>query len=308
METIQVRSSYPGTQIVELGEGPVLIQNGDITTTIYLGDDNTVNVNNPSQNVPLTAQSFVVFDGTREVWAIAASGTVLVYKLPSSLSFFQSGITGNQFFINKLGLFVYSTPLPSLGALEFSISPALVDSVGNAVFPGISAYSGVTRAALNGTGLDINSNGHDIGGLFYDTAGSSPLLYLHATAFAQLCSDTITAINPASPDNAEPWHTLSLAAGWSTVAGQPIPSYRLLPDGNVQLTGVVTHAAFSATTALSTAGALPAAYRPSTIMVVNGNSLTESPAEVTVSGLVNAFPGGTSCTTCRFNGIYPTNL
>jgi hypothetical protein len=117
----------------------------------------------------------------------------------------------------------------------------------------------------------------------------------------------IVALDPVALNVAETWHTISLAAGWSTVAGQPIPSYRMLPTGVVEVCGVATHAAFTTTTTFASV-ALPVPYHPLGIMVVCGNSLTEAPLEITTSGNMSAFPGGVSCTACRFSGIYPVNL
>lgn len=118
----------------------------------------------------------------------------------------------------------------------------------------------------------------------------------------------ITAGQPGSPLTAEVWHTISLAAGWSTAAGQPVPSYRLLPDGNVQMTGVATHASFTGATALTAAGAIPAAYRPTTEQFVPAGLPTAASIEITPAGTINAEPPSGGTTVCNFNGCYPVNL
>lgn len=117
----------------------------------------------------------------------------------------------------------------------------------------------------------------------------------------------VTAIEPGTTITPETWHAIPLASGWSTVAGQPVPSYRLLPDGNVQITGSATHASFSAATALTASGALPAAYRPATIQFVSGCLAADAAIEITTAGLINAEPPAAT-TSCRFNGTYPVNL
>ena len=128
------------------------------------------------------------------------------------------------------------------------------------------------------------------------------------TALAVI-APTVETYNPTLSDGTlEAWHTLSLAAGWSTVAGQPVPSYRLLPDGNIQIVGSATHTAFSTPTNLSTAGALPAAYQPMNTQFVSGGISTDASIEITTAGTVVAQPGGASLTSCRFGGTYPVNL
>ena len=129
-------------------------------------------------------------------------------------------------------------------------------------------------------------------------------------------SDTILAWDPSQTLHtvSETWHTVSLAAGWSTVAGRPVPSYRYLPDGNVQLVGTASHASFSGITTI-TGTALPAAYRPATNQVVPitdlGIATGENNGEViitTAGVLETGSRTPTGSTLIDFTGIYPLNL
>jgi hypothetical protein len=104
----------------------------------------------------------------------------------------------------------------------------------------------------------------------------------------------------------ETWHAIPLAAGWSTLAGHPVPSYRLLPDGNVQICGYASHANFAATTALSTA--LPAAYQPLSEIFLSDAGPDTAGIEVTTGGIINAVPLAAGSVQVNFSGIYPVNL
>lgn len=105
---------------------------------------------------------------------------------------------------------------------------------------------------------------------------------------------------------AEGWHTLPLAAGWTSVNG---PYYRLTIDGKVELYGSATHAAFAAATQLSTTGALPAAYRPLSTWNTGAPGIPgRAGAEVSTAGTVIAEPGTANCTECDLSGAYPLGL
>lgn len=115
------------------------------------------------------------------------------------------------------------------------------------------------------------------------------------------------AIQPGSvPQVAETWHAMSLNGGWSTSGGNPVPSYRLLPDGNVQVTGFATHGSYSGTVAIAT---LPAAYAPTTTQAGSCQSGTGfCEVQVTTGGVVETVGAAAGSTQARFNFIYPLNL
>jgi hypothetical protein len=66
-----------------------------------------------------------------------------------------------------------------------------------------------------------------------------------------------SATNPAVP---ETWHAITLDGGWS--AGAIVPSYRLLPDGNLQLKGNANRSGIAGAADVNNGHPLPAAYRP----------------------------------------------
>lgn len=130
-----------------------------------------------------------------------------------------------------------------------------------------------------------------------------------SVALAALIGGALTAtggtINTPSLVTTDTWHAIPGIAGngWSTVAGQPIPSYRMQADGMVHVCAAATHAAFSGTTAFSTA--LPAAYRPATTIVQAANNGTS--IEITSGGIINIIPSG-SQTAFQCSIRYPVDL
>jgi len=107
----------------------------------------------------------------------------------------------------------------------------------------------------------------------------------------------------------EAWHPITLAPNWGTIAGRPVPSYRMLPDGNVQLTGAAGYSsAFSSGQQLTAAAdPLPAAYCPATAQGVPGIG-TNAWAQVDTNGVIVAEPPSGSTSVAFFNGTYPVNL
>lgn len=136
MESILV-TDFPATEIMQAGESATLIQNSDLNNNVYLGDTNAANPADISNVVPLSPQSYIVLDGSRDVWGVCDSGkTALIYKMPGGVAFFQSGITGESIIINRNGFFIYSST-PAFGDLILSAVPTGVteDQFNNPVTP-----------------------------------------------------------------------------------------------------------------------------------------------------------------------------
>src|SRR6185437_2184203 len=135
-------SDYPPTQIMTLGENQALIQNADLNNNIYLGKSPGTNASDLSNVVPLTPQSYVVLDGSMDVWGVCDNGlSATLNKIPGGSAFFQSGISGETIIINKNGLFIY-TSNPSIGDLVAAIAGATgSDQFGNPFLgPGLGIY------------------------------------------------------------------------------------------------------------------------------------------------------------------------
>jgi hypothetical protein len=202
------------------------------------------------------------------IYAGIIDGTII-----NAATFVGSVFEGTDFYITKDGLFFYS-PSPGAGNLVLAVSPSAaggVDQYGNAYSYGIGTYNTGENAILQDGSLVIVSGSDTMtisytvgggGGEIEDGGTGMPLsVYMPLVA---------TAGTPSSPTliTTDTWHTISLDSGWSLNGFYSPPSYRLLPDGNMQLTGLADFG--SSTTAnhnLNNASPLPAGYRPATIKV-----------------------------------------
>ena len=106
------------------------------------------------------------------------------------------------------------------------------------------------------------------------------------------------------------WHAMSLLANWSTLAGQPIPSYKYSSvDNNMYLVGAAQFNANIANTALATAlSAGPPSYRPLTQVYIGGAPGSGGLQVSSNGGLVAAVDAGQATVFCNFNGHVPLDL
>jgi hypothetical protein len=112
----------------------------------------------PDDSIELTPQSWVVFDGTEDVFGITIGPTIQVRLMPGGLAFFQSGISGGGFVANNNGTFFYNGP-PSLGNLIMAITGTTtsgVDQYGNLYTPGGVSIIGQPTASALFTVQDLN--------------------------------------------------------------------------------------------------------------------------------------------------------
>lgn len=153
---------------------------------------------------------------------------------------------------NFTGLFIYS-PAPGLGNLIYSDAPAEgKDPFGNAYLQGPVSYGFDSAANIwladqtTGNGLAVWTATSEKG-----PWGQQYWLSMQAGSggtAGQWVIGGATGVNPIVANDpasnaiqAETWHTMSLAAGWAARgAGFGVPKYRLLPTGDLQLSGQVT--------------------------------------------------------------------
>jgi hypothetical protein len=120
---------------------------------------------------------------------------------------------------------------------------------------------------------------------------------------------TITAPQPGIvPAVPESWHAMTLDGGWTTLAGHSPPSYQMLPDGNVQISGFAQHASFSGLVTLTSGTPIPAAYRPFNPQSVDGIGAGTGKIVVNSLGIVETSGYPAASVQVEFNGIYPVNL
>jgi hypothetical protein len=90
---VTVRSTYPGTKLVEGSidnPTPVLIVNTDPVNTVYVSENLAYLPGDTTQTTPIPPNASVVFNGASDVFAIAAAGT------SAAVSVFPSGIAYTQ--------------------------------------------------------------------------------------------------------------------------------------------------------------------------------------------------------------------
>ena len=116
-----------------------------------------------------------------------------------------------------------------------------------------------------------------------------------------------TGTSPADPAQVETWHTITLDSGWS--AGSITPAYRLLPDGNLQLTGQATRSGIAGSANVNNSNPLPAAYRPPGTVNFYAYETAFNRAHMTINsaGVITASSSGTVTGTwyAELNAVIP---
>lgn len=159
------------------------------------------------------------------------------------------------------------------------------------------SYAGVVPAQLQG-------NYRDIGGAFHTyLLLTCSGVTISAGSIRAVFPGTGTAGTPAVP---EVWHPIPLAAGWSTLANYPVPSYKLKPDGAIAVVGLAAHAAFAANILLSSSP-VGAPYIPTTNQFVPAAEPGAAGLLVDPSGNWTATTG-VNTGTVSFTGEYFTDI
>lgn len=208
---------------------------------------------------------------------------------PQGVKIFNGVFEGTDYEINSSGAFFYSAA-PALGNLILSIAKAGgTDASGNAYLAGLANYTnigGTFYAVVTNAGevayytaaseagpwtLHVVEHFNPASGFLGLGPAGAPLLEVGDNVIATTVrtngvnlqiglGGVIVAEPPGSPGTAESWHPMTLAAGWSNVAGSPPAAYRLNAFGNVELTGRVTGTISGATQI----GTLPTGYYSTT--------------------------------------------
>jgi hypothetical protein len=217
----------------------------------------------------------------------------------------------------------YSTATPQANTLVESVSStAFIDSAGNYVLAGHAAYH---FAPVH---FSVAVAVTDLGVIWYSaTAGTlgpwtevqsitvnatNGLLTLsNAVVTGQLTATGGTSANPTLITT-DTWNMMTLDAGWTTgVISRPAPRYRLLPDGNLQLSGAASAVAGSGGKTLNNGNPLPAPYRPLQPCDFYSSDSVGSRMHISIAtnGVLSAnFPAGASGTWfAEINGIVPLN-
>jgi hypothetical protein len=138
LSTLSVNGTSPADPLVYAGDGPTLIGNMDINTTLWLGQNNAITAGRLNDTIQLSPQSWVVVDGKETIYGITSGAAISVNLIPGGLAFFQSGITGGGFTANQNGAFFYNGAAGP-GTLIMAISGSSasgIDLYGNTYQPG----------------------------------------------------------------------------------------------------------------------------------------------------------------------------
>jgi hypothetical protein len=141
------------------------------------------------------------------------------------------------------------------------------------------------------------------------SGGGNPLLDGNCTGLNLYSVSTFAATEPGTgtsstnPFVPETFHPITVDAGW-TIVNQP--AYRLLPGGNVQVVGLITHAATAAQTDINSANPVPVAYRPSVTRYYRTPQAADlaGAVEVQFGGVFTMRASGFNATQAILDGIY----
>lgn len=199
-----------------------------------------------------------------------AAGTADIFWVPSTAAAFaaSAGIfqSGGQAILQIFGSETTDNP----AANSDYVALYLWDH-GSATGPGASA-------ALQGWFFDSTSGApHN----FF--SGNYEGLVIPAASVTAIQPGTGTGPTTAGVFQPETWHNITVDAGW-TVVNQP--QYRLLPDGNIQVRGLITRAATAAQTNINNSNPVPSAYWPAVTRYYR------TPQAADLAGAVQAQNGG----------------
>lgn len=208
----------------------------------------------------------------------------------------------------KDGAALYNLPVNVGGVNEYENvvlqgPTATIDGHSAALILSDSAKDGSSGAAgqmnFNGSILAFwNVNGVHVNSTLWGVAGTLTI------------GDNIS-LGAGKTISVDSWHPITLDSGWTAAAGFDAPRYRMLPDGNVQLSGAATHAAFTGNTALNNSNPLPSAYQPVNTHHYRSNDTsipTGRPGvQISPTGIITALTNGVSETFIEIDGIYPAN-
>lgn len=153
-----------------------------------------------------------------------------------------------------------------------------------------------------------NNNATTIPIIAFNIGGITVLI---ADAAGITVGSTLHASVPGSPGTQENWNTITLDSGWSTAAPYQVPQYRLLPDGNLQLRGRASAAAWSGGKALNLATPLGTGYQPQfpCDFVMSDSIGFRAHCSIGTNGVISAnIPSGSTGTWfAEINGSVPLN-
>lgn len=105
-----------------------------------------------------------------------------------------------------------------------------------------------------------------------------------------------------------PWNNVDADSGWSTIPGYAPLRYRLTPEGNLQLDGILNYSGpVTSSVRINSGSPLPAQYRPDySAYFPSGNSGARCPVQIDPTGIISAIGvAGSSSTYAEVHAIIP---
>lgn len=117
-------------------------------------------------------------------------------------------------------------------------------------------------------------------------------------------ADPSTGTSLSNVAQSETWHNVTVDAGWGSL-GEPA-QYRLLPGGNVQLRGDISHAGTTVQTDINSGNPLPSAYWPAATRYYRPPQAADGAGAIQVSsaGVITMRASGFTATQAILDGIY----
>lgn len=225
-------SASLATQIVLAGEGPVLITNTDLSSTIYIGESATIKSTDQTGIVPIEPNGSIAVDGKNSVYAIATgSNAVIVSTITGGVARFR-GLTSG---LGQLVLDSIRSSNYDAGSSGWSIFKAGNVEFNDGIFRGT-----ITASVFEGTNFEITSNGAffysstpALGNLIYsvtNAAGTDS----YGNAYLEGSTSYIHILTPASRYIAGNFNGATFGLYISLTEGGP---YSLIGDYEYNLVG-----------------------------------------------------------------------
>lgn len=239
----------------------------------------------------------------------------------SSQAVVAKRLVGIEFEINEFGAFFYSGP-PALGNLVISLAPSAgADDFGNPYGAGINigdqsgAHAGIDDSGriflFNSADEQIFELSGASGGIVAkDTSGNVQAVFSGGSAPFGLIGPAV-AFHPGTTIP-ETWQPIILDSGWILNASYAAPSYMLLPDGRLALTGLADSGSNqTANKTLNNSNPLSLVYRPKTTKVFRSFSGPGGRGAVQISnaGVITMLASATyPAQYCEIDATLPLNL
>jgi hypothetical protein len=252
--------------------------------------------------------------------ALIETGTLAVLQYdgppgPGNLIASNAGAAGTDQFGNsyRAGIWAYNSAgaaagmVDSGGQAQFHMVPASATSSTEDGLVYITAINAGLANECQQVILTSGRSGGDDAGVVLngETAdGTGPASILIDLGGTVAASFSKTAIMTNVPVSADSWHDITLDSGWT--AGAQAPQYRLLPDGNVQLRGVATHAGTTSATNINSSHPLPASYQPAQTRYYRTEQAgdTAGAVDMGTTGVLVMRASGFSATQAILDGFY----